>query len=229
DKLFKEKYGKPRPEKKRRTYLYLTSFIFKIPFELKDDDDIFLVQSPELLTENRPVSMKKVFQKNSRIKKYHKPGFRPSGFIEKLRDIEIKESPGTDPPVYAALQDLDLTEDEKIYFGGKYIQEEKVPYSPSLWILGSSGMYESAFFKDDMNHALKYFDKVYYGPGIFTIGPQKGSISTVHFLKTLLESRNSELDLRGKFVNALKAQKTNYPYELDWVGYRLYTNCYLAD
>ena len=39
-------------DKKKRSYIYLSSYLQKTPLELREDDNFFIVNSPELMTKN---------------------------------------------------------------------------------------------------------------------------------------------------------------------------------
>jgi Tol biopolymer transport system component len=216
-------------EKGKITYLYLSSSWLKIPLEFKEDDRFYLVQSPEFITKNKPRN----------IKEYFKKGFGLSNHITKVKDpykqlinlekLEFPEKPNSSIVHITGenieFKDLNqiLFEDIPLYKVGERRKRE------GFWVLHRSSLYETSFFKDDLNHALFLLDSFHQGPGVFSLGPQIGQVSEIYFIKELIKPSEIETNLRDRFVNAHKKLKFQYPSELHWIGYRLYTNCFLTE
>ena len=48
-------------------------------------------------------------------------------------------------------------------------------------------------------------------------------------MKTLFQKTELQTNLRIRFIEALRAVKARYPQEMNWNGYRLYTNTFLEE
>lgn len=215
-------------DKTKKTYLYLSGFWIKIPLELKENDNIYLIQSPEQLLENPLLNEKNLFQKDVSIKKYFFNNKQNNSLWNLLEETELSFT--------KQIKNLNLIQEELLFKDLDQILLGKTPLSKlnsknkkvGVWILYNSGLYETSFLKDDINHALYLLGFQYSGMGVFSLGPQIKQKANLAFTKEFLKEYEFYLNPRKRFGNALNFTKTHFR-ELEWTGYRLYTNCFLVD
>lgn len=217
--------------KNQKTYLYLSGFWLKNPLELKENDNIYLIQSPEQMVENPILSEKTLFAKNFILKKYLFQTQKNSTLWKELEDIELSSKGGNSNSLVHLIQEpLVFQNLEQIVLGKTplaFLLESRNKRK-GVWILYNSGLYETSFLKDDINSALRLLGYQYIGVGVFSLGPQIQKPANLAFTRELLKQYEFELSLRKRFGNALNLVKTQFR-EIDWTGYRLYTNCFLED
>ena len=81
-------------EKKKRSYIYLSSFLQKTPLELREDDNFYIVNSPELLIKNSEKKYSDYLNNKYNIKYYNKSTVDNTlfGKLEKIDIIQEKEN-----------------------------------------------------------------------------------------------------------------------------------------
>ena len=145
-----------------------------------------------------------------------------------LEDLEIKEIPGNLSPVYISGEKLSLSENEELQFGKNKLYSLTVEDRKGAWFLSNSDLYNTSFYRDDINISLNYLDRIHNGPGVFSLGAQR-SPANILFMKTLFQKTELQTNLRIRFIDALRTVKSRYPQEMNWNGYRLYTNTFLEE
>ena len=73
-----------------------------------------------------------------------------------------------------------------------------------------------------------YLDKIHEGPGVFSISIQP-TTANILFMKNFFKKTELQTNLKTRFIEARRAVKSDYPQEINWNGYRLYTNTILED
>jgi Tol biopolymer transport system component len=217
-------------EKNKITYLYLSGYWIKVPLEMKETDRFFLVQSPEFLITNKPVKESNLLSGDFFLKKYTYSLPSSYKYYENLIHLEIKQGGKNllskanisfEPIVF---QDL-----EQILFGSIPLSKtDNYPKREGVWIIFHSGLYETSFYKDDINFTLHLLDKFHTGVGVFSLGLQIGQPSNLLFVKEFLKKTDYSLNLHSRFATALRRVRLEYPRENYWNGYRLYTNCFIV-
>lgn len=213
--------------KKKLSYLYLSSFFIKAPLELKEDDNFYIVLNPNLLLNREIRKNSDYFNGNFSIKKYQS-SFGIDKELTRLENLEIKESNGTSSNAFIFGEKLNLSDETILQYGKTPLIEYRSDERKGAWILSNSDLYETSFYKDDINLSLNYLDKYHYGPGVFSISRQLNT-ANIYFMKSLFLRTSLQMNLRTRFLESLKAVKNKYPQEINWNGYRLYTNTLLEE
>ena len=73
-----------------------------------------------------------------------------------------------------------------------------------------------------------YLDKIHEGPGVFSISIQP-TTANILFMKNFFKKTELQTNLKTRFIEARRAVKSDYPQEINWNGYRLYTNTILEE
>ena len=148
--------------------------------------------------------------------------------LSKLEDLEIKEQKGNTSPVYISGEKLNLSSNTELQFGKNPLYNLRSEYRKGVWFLSNSDLYKTSFYKDDINISLNYLDKIHNSPGVFSLGEQK-SPANILFMKSLFQKTELQTGIKTRFIEALKSVKARYPQEVNWNGYRLYTNTFLEE
>ena len=213
--------------KNKLSYIYLSSFYIKAPLELKEEDNFYIVQNPSLLVKRDIQKSSEYFKENYSLKKF-KDISVDNKELSKLEDLEIKEQKGNTSPVYISGEKLNLSSNTELQFGKNPLYNLRSEYRKGVWFLSNSDLYKTSFYKDDINISLNYLDKIHNGPGVFSLGEQK-SPANILFMKSLFQKTELQTGIKTRFIEALKSVKARYPQEVNWNGYRLYTNTFLEE
>jgi|GEM_PF-1406021 hypothetical protein len=213
--------------KNKLSYLYLSSFYLKAPLELKEEDNFYIVQNPSLLLKRDIKKTSDYFKENYSVKRF-KDSIADNRQLSALEDLEIKEIPGNLSPVYISGEKLSLSENEELQFGKNKLYSLTGEDRKGAWFLSNSDLYNTSFYRDDINISLNYLDRIHNGPGVFSLGAQR-SPANILFMKTLFQKTELQTNLRIRFIDALRTVKSRYPQEMNWNGYRLYTNTFLEE
>ncbi|MDX1957157.1 MAG: hypothetical protein SFU98_01220 [Leptospiraceae bacterium] len=213
--------------KNKITYLYLSSYLFKIPIEYRESDSFFHVQNPESLVKNQPKKLNDYFNKDYQVI-YSKFGKSEFPTLEKLLELETRVKGNGKSKVYLIGEKLHLKDLELILLGNEPLVTKKVQTQDGVWVIINSSLYETSFFKDDINNAIYYLGFRFHGPGIFTIGPTLGETHHIFFTSELVKNGVFQ-NVRARYLNAHKKLKFEYSSEIYWNSYKLYTNTYLYD
>jgi hypothetical protein len=213
--------------KNKLSYIYLSSFYIKAPLELKEEDNFYIVQNPSLLIKRDIQKSSEYFKENYSLKKF-KDISVDNKELSKLEDLEIKEQKGNTSPVYISGEKLNLSSNTELQFGKNPLYNLRSEYRKGVWFLSNSDLYKTSFYKDDINLSLNYLDKIHNGPGVFSLGEQK-SPANILFMKSLFQKTELQTGIKTRFIEALKSVKARYPQEVNWNGYRLYTNTFLEE
>ena len=195
--------------------------------ELKEEDNYYIVQNPNLLVNRDVKKLSDFFKVNFGIQKF------PSSFgndkeLKRLENLEIKERSGNTSPSFISGEKLYLSSNAILQFDKNPLTELRLEERKGAWFLANSDLYETSFYKDDINISLNYLDKIHHGPGVFSISRQT-NIANILFMKTLFQNAPLQMNLKTRFLESIKAVKSKYPQEINWNGYRLYTNTLLEE
>ncbi len=213
--------------KNKLSYLYLSSFYIKAPLESKEEDNFYIVQNPNLLLKRETKKTSDFFKENFSIKKFKDP-FADNKNLAKLEDLEIKEKNGNISPVFISGERLGLSNNTELLFGKNTLYNIPSDDRKGVWFLSNSDLYNTSFYRDDLNISLNYLDRIHNGPGVFSLG-QQATPANILFMKTLFQKTELQTSLKTRFIEAMKTVKSRYPQELNWNGYRLYTNTFLEE
>ena len=217
-------------EKKKRSYLYLSSFLQKAPLEVREDDNFFIVNNPELLIRNTEKKYLNYFNNNYNIK-YNNYSDKDNSLLTKLEKIEVQEQNQQENPIFYVNDKIYLKDLNKIYLN-------ESPILPSInlksiyngfWIISNSNLYSTSFLKDDLISIIHLYEYKFTGPYIFSIGPQYMETDKILFFKEFLMKSEIPINIKSRYLNAIKALKYYDRKEISYIGYRLSTNCFLVD
>ncbi|MCP5493157.1 MAG: PD40 domain-containing protein [Leptospiraceae bacterium] len=230
--IFKNPIINPILNEEPITYLYLSSYLIKVPLEFREKDNFFYIQSPELLAQRQSHSLSGDFEKDFKINLHWNKTNTSTAYTEfkKIGNYELdSEGNNTKSVVNVSGEDLGIKNQNQLYFGTQPLQKLNLNHIRNgCWILASSELYETSIKNNDLNYSLAFLDKIHYGPGVISIGPQN-NLGNLIFIKNLLQRKKVKLSLKDRFINSLKQQKITYPNEYSWIGYRLYTNTLLKE
>ena len=219
-----------RLNNRKKTYLYLPSFLFKIPIEYKQNDNFFWVTDPEELTLNSPVPQDSFFEKDYYVQKYfsNDPHSRLLNGLEKL-EIPSGGKNKSSQVHYSSERMFFKNLDKMLYEKMEPIFLSRLPRREGFWLISNSDLYNSSFLKDDINSFANFLGKLYLGPGILSIGPQYKETDPIFFYKHFLKRTELKSGVKSRFINAIQQTKMYKQKEISWIGYRLITNRYLLD
>ncbi|MBE7412958.1 MAG: hypothetical protein L6Q54_03990 [Leptospiraceae bacterium] len=229
-----ERYRKSiKLDKNRLTYLYLSSYHFKAPLEYREDDNFYLVTDPGELLNRTAHNISEDISPNFSLEKKKNTNFSKDWFLKlkRLENLEAETVTGKkfDSKVILSQEEILLKDNKEIYYGGSPLLDiERFGKRTGNWFLSSSYLHETSFYSDDINATLQFINKIHYGPGVFSIGSQK-DLSNVYFLKNLFLRSRIKKSLKERFIDAISEVKKNYPDEIHWNGYRLYTSTLLVE
>ena len=214
-------------KKNKLSYLYLSSFFIKAPLELKDEDNFYIVQNPYLLVERNSKKISDYTKSNFTIKKFNSL-FAEDKELTRLGNLELKEEKGNSNFAFISGEKLNLSNHTELQFGANPIYNLKSDGRKGVWFLSNSDLYNTSFYKDDLNISLMYLDKIHEGPGVFSISIQP-TTANILFMKNFFKKTELQTNLKTRFIEARRAVKSDYPQEINWNGYRLYTNTILEE
>lgn len=214
-------------EWKKINYLYLSSFIIKVPLELRQGDNIFYVQNPYVLEKSKPFQLSQLAQKAFRVKRFEDDSQEKwVQVFKRLEEIEIPSSSRIGKITFHLSDEyLHLKNYRTIFFGNKSIRSKFVTRN-APWLLMHSGLYKSSFYSDDINYALFQLSNFHKGPGVISLGEQS-YFSNILLAKQLTKKSKTEITLKSRFVDGINHIKERYPEEKYWNGYKLYTTTFL--
>jgi Tol biopolymer transport system component len=226
-------------DKKKRSYVYLSSYLQKTPLELREDDNFFIVNNPELMTKNPEKKYLEYFNNNYNIKyfnnnyniKYINNFNNDNKLLSRLEKIEIPEKNGNENNIYYIQDKITLEDLNKIYVNATPIllNMNKTSIYNGPWIISNSNLYSTSFLKDDLISSIQLYENKFTGPYIFSVGPQYSETDKILFFREYLMKSDIPINIKSRYINAIKALKYSDRKELSYIGYRLSTNCFLVD
>lgn len=219
--------------KNKLTYLYLSSYHFRIPLVPRTEDKFYLVNDPQSLVSNPVVSTKEEFNPEYRIQFLENSKLSES-WKKSLKELEVFEAGsgklGSDSKsrLYILQDPLEIVDQVHLSLGGKALSDSYDSPKKGNWIFTSS------FLDDEYYDILNYRDSFYWisqnfqSPGVIFIGEQTDT-AHVDFLKRFTKRSVAKVPLYIRFQEALDAVKEAYPLDRIWNGYRLYTNSLILE
>ncbi|EKN89468.1 WD40-like protein [Leptospira interrogans str. 2003000735] len=219
--------------KNKLTYLYLSSYHFRIPLVPRTEDKFYLVNDPQSLVSNPIVSTKEEFSPEYRIQ-FLENSKLPESWKKSLKELEVFEAGsgklGSDSKsrLYILQDPLEIVDQVHLSLGGKALADSYGSPKKGNWIFTSS------FLDDEYYDIINYRDSFYWisqnfqSPGVIFIGEQTDT-AHVDFLKRFTKRSLSKVPLYIRFQETLDAIKEAYPLDRIWNGYRLYTNSIILE
>lgn len=214
-------------DKKHRNYIYLSTFLIKLPIEMRGDDNFFIVTSPELLINNPQKNYNNYLsEKNSiqlKLSKLSNP------LLNELSKIELSRSKESNEIIYILQNRIYLKDKTNLFIDSEPLLKFQEKNKEGFWIIAGMDIFYTSFQKDDFNSVVQHLEKSYNGPFLFSLTPQFEETDSIYFLKEFINETDFFMGIRGRFVNAIRTLKYSDRKEISYIGFRLGTNCFLVE
>ncbi|EMJ48211.1 PD40 domain-containing protein [Leptospira santarosai] len=219
--------------KNKLTYLYLSSYHFRIPLVPRTEDRFYLVNDPESLVANPVFSTKEEFSPEYQIQ--FLASYTPKETWKKsLKDLEVYEAGsgriGSDSKsrLYILQEPLEIVNQVSLSFGGNTLPNSYRTPKKGNWIFTSSFLEEERYDIQNYRDSFYWIGQNFLSPGVVFIGDQTDT-AHVDFLKRFTKRSGTKIPLYIRFQETLDAIKEVYPLDRIWNGYRLYTNSLISE
>ncbi|PJZ52004.1 biopolymer transporter TolR [Leptospira adleri] len=219
--------------KNKLTYLYLSSYHFRIPLVPRTEDRFYLVNDPESLIANPIFSTKEEFNSDYQIQ-FLASSKTDESWRKTLKDLQALEvgsgdlGSDTKSRLYVLQYPLEIVNQVSLTIGGRNVSDSLGPQRKGNWIFTSSYLEEDRYDIVNYRDAFYWLAQGFIGPGVVFIGDQADT-AHVDFLKRLTKRSRSRIPLYIRFQESLDAIKEVYPLDRVWNGYRLYTNSFILE
>ncbi|WP_061249675.1 PD40 domain-containing protein [Leptospira alstonii] len=219
--------------KNKLTYLYLSSYHFRIPLVPRTEDRFYLVNDPEALITNPVFSTKEEFAPEYRIQFLASSKSRET-WQKSLKDLEVFEAGsgrlGNDPKsrLYILQEPLEIVNQVSLSFGGGALTSSYETPKKGNWIFTSSFLDEERYDIQNYRDSFYRIARNFSSPGVIFIGDQTDT-AHVDFLKRFTKRSGTKVPLYIRFQETLDAIKEAHPLDRIWNGYRLYTNSFISE
>lgn len=214
--------------KNKLTYLYLSSYHFRIPLVPRTEDKFFLVTDPESLLVNPVFSTKEEFVPDYQIQ-FLASSKPQEAWKKSLKDLEVFEAGsgklGGDSKsrLYILQEPLEIVNQVSLNFAGGSLPNSYGTLRKGNWIFTSSYLDEERYDIQNYRDSFYWIAQNFLSPGVIFIGDQTDT-AHVDFLKRFTKRSNTRIPLYIRFQETLDAIKEAHPLDRVWNGYRLYTN-----
>lgn len=219
--------------KNKLTYLYLSSYHFRIPLVPRTEDKFYLVTDPESLLVNPVFSTKEEFVPDYQIQ--FLASSKPQEVWKKsLKDLEVFEAgsgkSGSDSKsrLYILQEPLEIVNQVSLSFAGGSLPNSYGTLRKGNWIFTSSYLDEERYDIQNYRDSFYWIAQNFLSPGVIFIGDQTDT-AHVDFLKRFTKRSNTRVPLYIRFQETLDAIKEAHPLDRVWNGYRLYTNSIILE
>ncbi|MBM9500458.1 PD40 domain-containing protein [Leptospira sp. 201903071] len=219
--------------KNKLTYLYLSSYHFRVPLVPRTEDRFYLVNDPESLLTNPIFSTKEEFNPDYQIQ-FLASSKTEESWQKTLNDLQYLEvgsgNLGSDRQsrLYVLQYPLEIVNQVSLTIGGKNVSDSFSAPKKGNWIFTSSFLEEDRYDIVNYRDAFYWIAQSFVGPGVVFIGDQTDT-AHVDFLKRLTKRSRTRVPLYIRFQESLDAIKEVYPLDRVWNGYRLYTNSFILE
>jgi len=217
-------------EKKKRTYLYLSSYLLKIPIEYKEEDNFFIIHSPDLLVSNEPQKYSSIFENGSNIKLYQSEKQNKS-LVKKLEKIELDKNEVQSKTKISYLSNKLYLKDKKVlYLDNLEFSKPNLPkIENGILLIANSDLYKTSFYKEDLVSILQTIESSFNGQILYSFANQTNETDPILFFKEFLSNYDYPVNMKSRFVNSIRLLKYLEKKEITYIGYRMSTNCFLFD
>ncbi|XDD51337.1 biopolymer transporter TolR [Leptospira sp. WS92.C1] len=233
EELEKEYRRSIKLTKNKLTYLYLSSYHFRIPIVPRSEDKFYLVTDPESLLSNPIFSTKEEFSPDYRIQFLSNFKTQPN-WQKSLKDLEVFEAgsgkSGSDlkSNLYILQDPLEIVNQVSLTLGGKLVSDSFGTPKKGNWIYTSGYLDPERYDIENYRDSFYWIGQRFLGPGVIFIGDQTDTVH-VDFLKRFSKRSRTRVPLYIRFQEALDALQETYPLDRVWNGYRLYTNSLILE
>ncbi|RHX83001.1 PD40 domain-containing protein [Leptospira stimsonii] len=219
--------------KNKLTYLYLSSYHFRVPLVPRTEDRFYLVNDPESLIANPIFSTKEEFNPDYQIQFLANTKSEKSWqkTLKELQSLEVGSGDlGSDPKsrLYVLQYPLEIVNQVSLTIGGKNVSDSLGPQRKGNWVFTSSYLEEERYDIVNYRDTFYWLAQGFIGPGVVFIGDQTDT-AHIDFLKRLTKRSRTRVPLYIRFQESLDAIKEAYPLDRVWNGYRLYTNSFILE
>ncbi len=217
-------------DKKKRTYLYLSSYLLKIPIEYKEEDNFFIIHSPDLLITNEPQKYISLFE-NSVNTSIYQSNDQSRSLINKLERIELyKNEVQSKTKISYFSQKLYLKDKKTIYLDNLEFSKSNFPkIENGILLLANSDLYKTSLNKEDLVSIIQTIESSHRGQILYSFTPQYNETDPILFYKEFSNNYDFPVNIKSRFVNSIKLLKYLEKKEITYIGYRMSTNCFLVD
>lgn len=219
--------------KNKLTYLYLSSYHFRIPLVPRTEDRFYLVNDPKSLVTNPVFSTKEEFSPEYQIQFLASSKSKES-WKKSLKDLEVYEAGSgrlgsdTKSRLYILQEPLEIVNQVNLSFGGNTLPNSYGTPKKGNWIFTSSFLEEERYDIRNYRDSFYWIGQNFLSPGVVFIGDQTDT-AHVDFLKRFTKRSGTKVPLYNRFQEALDAIREIYPLDRIWNGYRLYTNSFISE
>ena len=217
-------------DKKKRTYLYLSSYLLKIPIEYKEEDNFFIIHSPDLLISNEPQKFISLFENKFSTSMYQSND-QSRALINKLERIELyKNEIQSKTKISYLSQKLYLKDKKTMYLDNLEFSKSNFPkIENGILLLANSDLYKTSLNKEDLFSIIQTIESSHKGQILYSFTPQYNETDPILFYKEFLNNYDYPVNIKSRFVNSIKLLKNMEKKEITYIGYRMSTNCFLVD
>ncbi|UPY78750.1 biopolymer transporter TolR [Leptospira weilii] len=219
--------------KNKLTYLYLSSYHFRIPLVPRTEDRFYLVNDPKSLVTNPIFSTKEEFSPEYQIQ-FLAGSKSKESWKKSLKDLEVYEAGsgklGSDSKsrLYILQEPLEIVNQVSLSFGGDTLPNSYGTPKKGNWIFTSSFLEEERYDIQNYRDSFYWIGQNFLSPGVVFIGDQTDT-AHVDFLKRFTKRSGTKIPLYNRFQETLDDIKEIYPLDRIWNGYRLYTNSFISE
>lgn len=222
-----------RLAKNRLTYLYLSSYHFRVPIVPRTEDRFYIVTDPAALVANPSFYAKDEFYPEYLIQ-FLSETKSISDWQKTLKELEKFEAGsgrvGSDPKsrLYVLQDPLEIVNQVSLTLAGRPVFDYGAGVKKGNWIYTSSYLEEDRYDIENYRDVFYKIGKGFIGPGIVFIGEQSDTVH-VDFIKRFSKRSATKVPLYIRFQEALDAIKESHPLDRLWNGYRMYTNSLIEE
>ncbi|TGK36405.1 biopolymer transporter TolR [Leptospira gomenensis] len=222
-----------RLSKNRLTYLYLSSYHFRVPIVPRTEDRFYIVTDPAALLSNPFFASKEEFYPEYQIQ-FLSETKSASGWQKTLKELEKFEAGsgriGSDArsKLYVLQDPLEIVNQVSLTLAGKSVFDYRSEVKKGNWIYTSSYLEENRYDIENYRDVFYRIGKGFVGPGIVFIGEQSDTVH-VEFVKRFSKRSTTRVPLYIRFQETLDAIKESHPLDRLWNGYRMYTNSLIEE
>lgn len=208
-------------------YLYLTGYHLTAPFLQKSDTRVFQVQNLSSLLTNPTTKLSELTWRDSLIQTRRETNFNPPWFknLKSVEDWELQSiSRKGGQRITVSQEELGTNNIGYLQYGGEPIASlSRKSMRSSVWIMSSNQLGYPYLLSGSINQSLYHLDRIHTGVGVISLEDQS-DFNQSYFMKSMLVPRNSNTELRFRFLNARDLTRNRYRFDKYWVGYRIYTS-----
>lgn len=204
------------------TYLYLSDIHFRTPIEQKSNDNFYFVLSPSLLFSRSSFNMHYSKTRNFNLQYFAE---KTDDLVKQMEEKEISLG-NFNSEVKVNLSGEKISFEDSILFGSSSLIKKR-PERKGLWMITGLELDES-FKNDNFESTLRFLDNFHNGLGVISYCPQN-DYNNIYFLKSMVANFSEPVSFKKRFLDSIEKVRKRYIYDIEWIGYRMYTNTLIND